>query len=366
MISFIVPVFYKNKNSYIVQRAKAIIDFFEKYKELELIIADASKWHLLNSKFPNIQILNVNYNKGEFSPAIVRNLAVEKATKKYLFFLDVDLSFSELFLDTLKSEINQQLVENRKKFLMLPCLYLSPKGTKIYEHSKNKIEIINEFRESLLLGENKFVERLAINTSAIVLEKEYFIKIGKFSEDFFGHGGEDFEFIHRLMSLSPYFVRNEEEYYYDKVEQFPINYKGFRKYMAYYSFEYIFSDLVLVHKWHERALMNFFYMKRNRNENLLIKKMKAYDSKHRKSAWKATNRPINYQQFLKNLLQQHGYTADRYIGLYKYGDSVKIQRPMSAKIRKLITRPIQFFLDIKWIKKLLSWKNSIKEEVKKN
>lgn len=349
MVSFIVPVFYKSKNSYIVQRAKKIIDLFEKYKEFELIIADASKWYLLDSAFPNIKILNVNYNKGEFSPAIVRNLAVEKATKKYLFFLDVDLSFSELFLDTLKSEINQQLVENQKKFLMLPCFYLSPKGTKIYEHSKDKIEIINEFRESLLLGENKFVERLAINTSAIVLKKEYFIKIGKFSEDFFGHGGEDFEFIHRLMSLSPHFVRNEEEYYCDKVEQFPASYKGFRKYMAYYSMEYIFTDLVLVHRWHERALMNFFYMKRIKNENLLIKKMKDYDNKYKNSVWKATNKASNYQQFLEGLLRKYGYASGKYVGLCKYKDNVKIQRPLSAKIRKLITRPKQFFLDIKWI-----------------
>lgn len=354
MITFIVPIFYSNKKSYILDRAKEIISFFEMHNDLELIIADASKLHLLNSTSSNVKVINIKYHKKEFSPALVRNLAVARASKKYLFFLDVDLAFSENFLVALKDEIEEQFVKNKKKFLMLPCFYLSAEGTKFYEESYNKVKMIKEFRESLLLGENKLVERLAINTSAIVLEKEYFIKIGKFSEDFFGHGGEDFEFIHRLISLSPHSIRNEDEYYYDEVEQFPLNYKGFRKYMAYYSLEYIFSDLVLLHKWHKRALFNLFYMKRIKNENLLIHKMKAYDDKFKGLIWNAKNKTLDYHQFIEDLLGKYGYSSKKYIGLYRYNSSVKIKRPLSAKIRKLITRPRKFFLDIKWIKRLIS------------
>jgi len=354
MITFIVPIFYNNKKSYILDRAKEIINFFEMHKDLELIIADASKLHLLNSTSSNVKVINIKYHKKEFSPAIVRNLAVEHATKKYLFFLDVDLAFSERFIASLKKEIEEQLVNNKKKFLMLPCFYLSAEGTKFYEESDNKVKVIEEFRESLLLGENKLVDRLAINTSAILLEKDYFIKIGKFSEDFFGHGGEDFEFIHRLISLSPHSLCNTQEYYYDEVEQFPLNYKGFRKYMAYYSLEYIFSDLVLLHKWHERTLFNLFYMKRIKNENLLIHKMKTYDNKFKGLVWQANNKALDYHQFIEDLLEKYGYTSEKYIGLFRYNSNVKIKRPLSAKIRKLITRPRKFFLDIKWVKKLIS------------
>ncbi|MBD3843835.1 MAG: hypothetical protein IE909_18555, partial [Campylobacterales bacterium] len=282
---------------------------------------------------------------------------VESSTKEYLFFFDVDLAFSENFFALLLDKLDKELIKNNKKFLMLPCLYLSKKGTAFFEHAESNQIALDHLRESFLLGENNLVERLAVNTSAILLKKEYFIEIGKFSENFFGHGGEDFELLHRLVANSPYALQNKDKYYIDKVEQFPANYTGFRQYMAYYSLPYLFSDLLIVHKWHERPLFNSFYMTRVNNENLLVKKMKEYDRHFSEIIWLSKQEPEEYSQFLKSLMLVNGFEDEKYVGLFKYKDGVKIRkRPISAKIRKLLTRPGMFFQDIKFIQLIKNWK----------
>jgi glycosyltransferase involved in cell wall biosynthesis len=178
MISFIVPVYYQKKNSYIVQRTKELIELFELYKDVELIIADASSFHLFSSNLSHIKIVNLNFTMKNFSPAIARNTAVKYATKKYLFFLDVDLVFNEYFVQELIYTVQQNIEKEKCKFLMLPCLYLTEEGTKLFENSNNKIEVIDKLRDSLMLGKNDLVSRLAVNTSAIVLEKDYFESVG--------------------------------------------------------------------------------------------------------------------------------------------------------------------------------------------
>ena len=259
------------------------------------------------------------------------------------FFLDVDLFFSETFIDTLLNIVQTKLIQENMRFLMFPCLYLSQSGTKIFNQASNKKTIINKMRESYIYGENIYVERLAVNTSAIVVEKEYFQDIGMFSEDFNGHGGEDFELLHRLASYSPHSMKNDD-YYYDKVEQFPRDYKGFRQYLSFYSLEYFFSDLLVVHRWHKRELFNSFYMKRTKNENLLIQKMKQHDLNN--DVWKNKNPFVNYKKYLESLLFTHGYSLKEAIGFYRLKDNVKTRRPLSSKIRKLITRPRLFFTDM--------------------
>jgi len=345
MISFIVPIKYDSKN-YIYYRALALIDYFSKIVyDVELIILDSSKNKLVYSNSSKVKIVKLNYEKKIYSPAKARNECIHFSTKEFLFFLDVDLSFSDTFVKALLNLIHKEFVKSNKKFIMLPCLYLSKEGTQYFESQSSTQDLLNKFKKSYMIGENSFVERLAVNTSAILLRKKYFIEIGMFDEDFNGHGGEDFELLHRLAANSPH-SKKGNDYYLDKVESFPINYTGFRKYMSYYSFEYLFTDLVLVHRWHERKLFNKFYFQRVKNESKLIEKMKTYDNLHKHKIWYAKNNMVDYEQFLKNIVKQSDIEPSKAIGLYKLRSDQNFQRPLSAKIRKLITRPNLFFSDM--------------------
>lgn len=350
MISFIVPVYYQKKN-YIYTRAVELIKRFEQYQDLELIVVDvSSSSNLVVNNSSNIKIIKEPMKTKMFSPAKARNLGVRFASKKYILFFDVDLDFHESFISSLSDEINKKMLQNVNSFLMIPCLYLSREGTAYYETANSKQESIDIMRESFLLGENSYVERVAINTSLIVVRKTHFLDIAGFDESFAGHGGEDFELLHRLASFYPHSKRSKkDEYYKDVISQFICDYQGFRQYLAYYSLEYLFSNLLIVHKWHPRPLTNMFYFTRVKNEQLLLNKMIEHDENEKlnKLIWVSDKNSLPYSDFIKSILSLKDYDSEQYIGLCRFKKDVVIKRPVSAKIRKLLTRPKQFFQDMK-------------------
>ena len=214
--------------------------------------------------------------------------------------------------------------------------------------ANDRPEKIGEF----LKGENNLVESISLNSSAMVMSKEYFMFIGGFEDFFAGHGGEDYNFIHQLCANNPHSIRNLD-YYDDFKTPFIANAKGFRLYMAYYSLPNFFKNLILIHRWHPRPLNNNFYSQRVKNENLLQEKMKAFDLKFKGQIWKSTEPMPKIRDFIIALMQNYNYDPKKYPGFFSYADGVKpIKRPLSNKIRKLITRPREFFKDIKFIGKL--------------
>lgn len=349
MISFIVPVFYKDNNSFIFKRSLELIDKFTNHPKIEVIIADSSEISNLSTKADNIKILHTYSGDRVFSPSKARNIAVKAATKKYLFFYDVDMDYSSSFETLLFNEIEEVLENKKSNFIAIPFLYLTKKGTSLFESNK----VLELFKNSFLKGENSLVESISLNSSAMVMSKEYFMFIGGFEDFFAGHGGEDYNFIHQLCAYNPHSIRNLD-YYDDFKTPFVVNAKGFRLYMAYYSLPNFFKNLILIHRWHPRPLNNNFYSQRLKNENLLQEKMKAFDLKFKGQIWKSIEPMPKIRDFIIALMQNYNYDPKKYPGFFSYADGVKpIKRPLSNKIRKLITRPREFFKDIKFIGKLM-------------
>lgn len=343
MISLITPVFYKNKHSFIYKRALELIKKFSNHSKFELIIADASKKSFLSSSAKNVKIIHTYSEDKIFSPAKARNQGSLWATQKYLFFFDVDLDYDLEFEINLFEAIYQQLETNQTPFILISFLYLTPQGTKLFESTK----CLASLKESFLRGENQWVESISPNSNAMVISKAYFEKLGRFSEDFLGHGGEDYEFLHRLVALNPKFCKNPD-YYTDYKNPFVANYKGFRAYMAYYSLPHFFKNLILLHRWHSRPLSNKFYLRRIPNETLLQKKMKAFDETYQDYVWKCTKNPPQIEDFITQLMQQYGYSKETFPGFFSYAKGIKpLKRPLGAKIRKFITRPKDFIKDMK-------------------
>lgn len=349
MISFIVPVFYKDRYSFIYQRAVELIDKFSNHPKIEVIIADSSKKPSLIANSDNVKIIYTYSADRVFSPSKARNKAVEVATKEYLFFYDVDMDYSNNFEFLLFKEIEDKLKTNQVNFIAIPFLYLTKKGTYIFESSKN----LKILKDNFLLGQNDLVESISLNSSAMVMSKDYFIKMGKFDDEFAGHGGEDFYLIHRLCAYNPHSIKNAD-YYQDFKTPFIVNSKGFRLYMAYYSLPNFFKDLILIHRWHPRPLSNNFYSQKQKNENLLQKKMIEFDLRFKDSIWNSSKPLIDIKSFIINLLNKNGYDPKKYIGFFSYADGVKpIKRPIGNKIRKLFLKPQEFFKDMKYIGRLI-------------
>ena len=92
-----------------------------------------------------------------------------------------------------------------------------------------------------------------------------------------------------------------------------------------------------------------FYFRRVKNEQLLLNKMKEYDENEKlnKVIWVSDKNSLPYSDFIKSILSSKDYDSEQYIGLCRFKQDVVIKRPVSAKIRKLLTRPKQFFQDMK-------------------
>ncbi|MBD5165242.1 galactosyltransferase-related protein [Helicobacter sp.] len=351
MLSLIIPVFYKNEHSFIYKRAVELIEKFKNKEGFEAIFADSSKAPLLQSPYTNIKIIHTFISEQIFSPAHARNEAAKLATQKYLFFYDVDMDYAAGFEALLLRQIESQLEKGHTKFLSLPFLYLTQEGTKFFEKTRD----LQGLKTSFLRGENHWVESLSANSSAIIIEKRYFESLGGFREDFFGHGGEDFEFLHRLAALNPHSIK-PEDYYLDVRHQFLGNAKGFRKYLAYYSLPLFFKDLMLLHRWHPRPLTNAFYFRRKPNESLLKEKMQAFDQVNKSEVWLSTTPLQEFKKWITSLMHQYGYTPLEYTGFFSLGKGVKpIKKPIGNKIRKFLTRPKEFFNDMPYLRRLKNW-----------
>ncbi len=323
----------------------------EKFKEkesFEVIFADCSKDSLLTSSYANIKILHSPSKEQIFSPAYARNQAVKCATRKYLFFYDVDMDYSSDFESLLFQEIESKLESGKERFISLPFLYLTREGTRVFEETRDFATL----KMSFLKGENHLVESLSANSSAIIIEKQYFETLEGFREDFLGHGGEDFEFLHRLAALNPH-SQKSKDYYTDVRHQFLGDAKGFRKYLSFYSLPYFFKGLVLLHRWHSRPLTNAFYFRRKPNEQLLLESMRNFDTQNASCVWQSQKSAQNLKDFILFLMNQNGYKLEDYPGFFQFGKGVKpIKKPLSGKIRKLLTRPKEFFGDSVLLKKV--------------
>jgi predicted glycosyltransferase involved in capsule biosynthesis len=276
---------------------------------------------------------------GVFNPAKARNLAVHQAKGEYLFLHDVDLMYDSKFYDSLVLEARRIKKIGPKAFAMLPCLYLTSEGT---DKLKAGSLSYNELRESYLRGEADVVSHIAACSSAILMARDYYLQLGGMDDTFQGHGCEDFDLIHKLVSNQP-IARHGEDYYQDVVSQFPANYQGFRKYMVYYSLPYLFTPMFLVHLYHDRPISNLFYFNRRNNERHLQESMRGYCGK---SDSEQEQQPL--AEFITQLMLSNKLDEGEYPGLFRYKDGVKGRKgSVASKLRKLITKPSLFVTDSK-------------------
>lgn len=346
LISFITPVFYQNKNSFIYKRAIELIAKFQNHPKIELIIPDSSKTPQLQAQAQNIKIIHTKQKQQHFSLSQARNQAACHATKKYLLFFDVDMGYADKFETLLFKEIESQLDTGQLHFFQIPFLYLTQKGTYIFENT----HCLKLFKESFLKGELNLVESISITNPSIVISKQYFEKIGGFDEDFYGHGCEDYMLLHKLAAYNPHSKRNSN-YYTDFKARFIKDYSGFREYFAPYALPYFFKDLILLHRWHPRPFYNRFYSRRVQNESLLQSKIRLFDQAHKGKIWLSDIPAMNLSEYVTNLMLAHHYNLKEYPGFFSYAKGINLpKKSINNKIRKLFTRPKDFFKDIKFLK----------------
>lgn len=352
-ISLIIPFYMKNMDGYIYTRVCKLIEM--SYPDnIEVVFVDSTKSSEISIHIKTLceasQIKYIHSNQpGGYSLGRARNKGAVKASGKFLFFMDIDFIFSDIFWDTLFQKITLELEgsDNYYKFLMLPCLYLNKKTTQKIGNDKTW-KTFEKIRNNALEGDITYIDKIAVSSSTIVLRRKYFLQLGGFNTTYIGHGREEFDLLHRL-SINYPIGKRPNDYNQDKVHHFPANYKGFRRYFVYYALPFLFEPLFLLHLYHSRPQTNIFYKNRKRNEKKFQTNIRKYNSGNSLPPLGRESLPktpihrldlhplLTMSDFIKQLLQKNGFNPVKYCGLRRYKLKIKVLAPI---IVNQINRPL--------------------------
>lgn len=280
-----------------------------------------------------------------YSPGIARDQASKCSTTKTLFLMDADLLCPPELVEQLSERSQGYSQYGLAAFEMYPCLYLTKEETERFD---------GDFQgclESFLRGENHRVEGIALASSCLLLNREWFLQLGGFDEQFVGHGGEDLELIDRLTRHYPIGPR-PTDYGLNIKAQHPGDYQGFRRYFSYYALPHLFAGRFLVHQWHPRPLTHPYHKRRVGNDQLLEQMLARTEAE--KGPLKGPVVPCNdlngelpdFREWMIRLQEEAGYPVSEYPGLLRWQDGIKPKRPLWRKLRKLYLNPRAFFRDM--------------------
>ncbi|MBA2544300.1 MAG: glycosyltransferase [Deltaproteobacteria bacterium] len=366
VLSVILPIRAEAGTSYLVERLAACLRRFERFEGVECIVVDSASAPPFTTRIrtlcdrPRVTRVEDPAPLYPFAPGVARNLGAQAARGDYLLFYDVDLVSDDAFIPQLERWCAAN--QDPCAFLMVPCLYVTRAATQ--RLSPDHVDLA-PYLASYLAGENHLIDNIAVSTSTIVVSRSHFVRLGGNRPDYQGHGCEDFDLLHRLASYRPEGAK-PADYYVDERTRFPADYHGFRAYLARYSLPHLFGGPLTAHLWHARPIVRKYFRQRQRNEALLQDNMRAHDAGRAiqqtltsridapalaalPAPWvTAKPSPPPMRDYLRDLLASAGRDPTVDIGLVRWKPGVaKLQGTRRGKLKKLITRPRQFFEDAK-------------------
>ena len=365
MLSVILPIRAEAGTAYLVDRLAACLRRFERCSGVECIVVDSASAPPLTTEIrrlcqrPRVTRVEDSSPAYPFAPGIARNLGAQAARGEFLLFYDVDLVSDEDFIPAIERWMAG--ATDPTSFLMIPCLYATKAASKIL--AGGPIDLA-PYVASYLSGENHLIDNIAVSTSTVVVRRAHFLRLGGNRPEYQGHGCEDFDLLHRLASYSPLGAK-PADYYLDERNRFPADYRGFRAYLARYSLPLLFDGPLTAHLWHPRPVVRKYFRQRQKNEALLQDNMRAHDAGRPlppplpgvevppvpalPAPWSTTSPPPPpMREWIRELLVRTRHDPERAIGMTRWQPGVtKPHGSRRGKLKKLITRPRQFFEDSK-------------------
>lgn len=229
---------------------------------------------------------------GQFSPAKARNIAYLESLTELLVFSDVDCLFDYDFFELLFKKANKhKLQTNKRRYFSMPVVHLGKAISKKIEsdlklNPKNSLSIEYEIHHYEFRSEN--LEFIAPYSNIFMIHRDFFDLSGGYSEEFRGHGSEDFEFLVRLAILSGHHQMPEDltkdiygplsKSFFEKNTQ---KYIGFRKLLESASMISEIEGLRTYHLWHQKPANRGYWTVKNDWKRIRLKSMlAAYQQKN--------------------------------------------------------------------------------------
>jgi predicted glycosyltransferase involved in capsule biosynthesis len=199
---------------------------------------------------------------GNVNAALLRNEAFKHVKDAYLTLLDVDIWPDFALIEKYRAK-----VESRERpFYMLPCLYLTKKGSSDLKRSKVNVKQLTQLFFNF--SRKEFLH-LASPSSVIIMRSKDYPLVGGFNEAFSGHGYEDFDFMMRLAEVHGSLHR-APDLLLDKTARSPLFARGFRRYLGESCFEALLEKDVAFHVFHEKVDVEGYQAARKKNYELFV------------------------------------------------------------------------------------------------
>jgi predicted glycosyltransferase involved in capsule biosynthesis len=146
-------------------------------------------------------------NKVKFCAATARNIGAALASSEFIMHEDVDLfPYSGFYRDLIEEIKIQRLDRHSNRFITVPTLYLSDIATeKTLTGKISKNELLHDF-----LTSGPLVQTYLPASSAIVVNRMFYLSIGGYNDQFSGWGLEDLEYAYRLTRGAAIFLPPED------------------------------------------------------------------------------------------------------------------------------------------------------------
>ena len=225
----------------------------------------------------HVRIVRHDVDGGTFSIGHARDLGVQYADDDVVMFHDIDFYGSASMYEAIHEEVTaRDMHVQAYEFFCVPVFFLTEQG------SSAALEMIESgqtadarLHRHLFNGTPGMVEFPAYGSSAIVVNKRHYLGIGGHSREFFGHGAEDYDVLHRLAAHCPKGPRTAD-YLRDTKTNDVAEYRGFRAHFALYGLDVFARGIFFVHLWHPKRTIPGYHQS-NRNFSLLTDLMVRFD-----------------------------------------------------------------------------------------
>ena len=215
-----------------------------------------------------------------FSIGHSRDFGVQQATCDVIMFNDIDFLATPDMYRRIHAEVQRRaLASHPWDFFCVPVLFLTEDGTRLWfdKAFESGEDLIAPLTPARLEDARDLVQSTAYGSSAMVINRRHYLTVGGHDPRFSGHGGEDYDILHRLAALSPRGPR-PHDYYVDYRDNNVGRYRGFRPFFALYGLDLLGEGLHLVHLWHPRR-QEKGYFRAAQNFRHLRKLMRRFDRK---------------------------------------------------------------------------------------
>ncbi|WP_415995286.1 hypothetical protein [Kluyvera sichuanensis] len=263
-------------------RLRAIINNIpcDKFNVVIVNYGSADEYQSLFSELSSlhVKLVNVDVEDKIFSIGHARDLGVQWAEDDVVMFNDIDFYGNTDMYERIYQEVlSRDMYHNAYDFFCVPVFFLTEDGSQeIMSYNMMDRSVFNNVvHKKISELHANFVDFPAYGSSAIVVNKNHYLAIGGHSREFYGHGAEDYDLLHRLASYHQRGPRTSS--YYENTRSNSINdYKGFRAFFALYGIDVFNRGIYFQHLWHPKRKATG-YQQTQRNFALLDNLMRRFD-----------------------------------------------------------------------------------------